>query len=136
MVEWLSKNWKRKSLLIHRLVALTFIQNTEDKPLINHIDWNKQNNTIENLEWCTASENQIHCYKFLWRIPSCKWKTWIDSNQSKKINQYNKQWNFIKNWDSMWDIERELWIFTWNISWCCNLRKSYHTAWWFIWKYA
>lgn len=44
----------------HRLIALTFIPNPENKPFINHIDGNKSNNVIQNLEWCTSSENMIH----------------------------------------------------------------------------
>ena len=45
---------------MHRAVGFTFIPNPENKPFINHIDCNKLNNNIENLEWCTPSENMIH----------------------------------------------------------------------------
>lgn len=59
----LMHNGKLKTIKIHRLVAISFIQNPENKPQVNHIDGNKQNNNINNLEWVNNSENQIHAYK-------------------------------------------------------------------------
>ena len=56
----LSKEGSVKCKLVHRLVAETFIPNKESKPEVNHIDGNKQNNSIKNLQWVTASENQRH----------------------------------------------------------------------------
>lgn len=53
---------KPKRLTTHRLVALSFIPNTENKSSVNHIDFNKLNNIIENLEWVTHSENMKHCF--------------------------------------------------------------------------
>jgi len=59
----LSKNGKRKSYLIHRLVAKTYIPNPENKPDINHKDTNPLNNLVSNLEWCTKLENIQHAIK-------------------------------------------------------------------------
>lgn len=57
---WLRNGRCKKVVLIHRLIAEHFIPNPDGKPFINHIDGNKTNNTISNLEWCTSSENAIH----------------------------------------------------------------------------
>lgn len=58
----LHNNEIRKFTPIHRLVALHFIENTENKPTVNHIDGNKKNNTVWNLEWNTVKENTTHAF--------------------------------------------------------------------------
>lgn len=56
-------NGKRKNILYHRLIAEMFIPNPNNLPQINHIDGNPLNNELSNLEWCTASHNNIHAIR-------------------------------------------------------------------------
>ena len=123
-------NKKQKKWYIHRLVAINFIENTNNKPCVNHIDWNKTNNNINNLEWCTYSENLYHRFNIL-----KKWnKKFWDSLLSKKINQYSLDWSFIKTRGSISEIlfflNKKWW---WHISSVCSwARKS---AYWYKREY-
>ena len=56
----LSKNGESKRFAVHRLVCFAFIPNKENKPYVNHKDGNPKNNNVNNLEWCTPSENMFH----------------------------------------------------------------------------
>jgi len=58
----LFKNRIKKTTSVHRIVAISFIPNPENKPCVNHIDGNKQNNKITNLEWVTVKENIHHSF--------------------------------------------------------------------------
>ena len=66
----LSKNKISKHYKIHRLVASAFIENKERKKCVNHIDGDKTNNNVSNLEWCTYSENMKHAFS------NGLWKPW------------------------------------------------------------
>ena len=59
----LSKNKKQRTLLVHRLVAQAFIPNPENKPTINHKNGKHDCNIVDNLEWATYLENNVHAYK-------------------------------------------------------------------------
>ena len=59
----LSNKNKHKKFLVHRLVAEAFLPNNNNNKIVNHIDGNKQNNNISNLEWTTYSENSKHAYR-------------------------------------------------------------------------
>lgn len=79
----LRKNNIRVSKQIHRLVAEAFIPNPQNKSIVNHKDFNKQNNNIDNLEWCSQKEN------VLWSVKNMK-----HSKNTKVKNQYiKKKWN-------------------------------------------
>ena len=78
LIVGLSKDSKKKWIQVHRLVAEHFIDNPKQLPIVNHIDENKHNNKVNNLEWVTAKENTAHFLKlhpdFKEKRAKARWK--------------------------------------------------------------
>ena len=106
----LYKHNKRKNLLLHRIIATAFIDNPGKKPQINHIDENKLNNDLSNLEWCTEKENIIH---------GTRTKR-VAEKLSKKVIQLDLNDNILNEFESMVQAEQETGVSTGNISSCCS----------------
>jgi len=105
---------------VHRLVAETYIPNPENKRVVNHIDGDKTNNHVNNLEWVTDSENVKHSYDLgLQKIKSDK-----EHHNSKKIYQFSKDGVPVKEWFCLMDILRELNYNIGHISACCNGKRG------------
>lgn len=116
-----TKNYPRA----HRLVALTYIPNPENKPTVNHKDGNKRNNHVSNLEWATQSEQQIHSVKIGLRT-SIKG---IDYKSCKKIINLTTG----KIYFSLTEAARLNNVLITSLSNC--LRKNDGTCGGFKWKY-
>ena len=127
------------NLKLHRAVMFAFVWEDEVRKFVNHKDWNKQNNKLDNLEWVTRSENDKHRYRILWYKtpfqinPYMKWVYWEWHPLSKKIKQYSLDWEFIKEWTWINQMCRELWISGSCISQCCKWK--YSQSWWYKWSY-
>lgn len=80
--EYLRIHIDKKMYNVHILVAETFIPNLDSKPVVNHKDCNKHNNKVDNLEWCTSSENTLHA-----------WKNGRYENCYKKVYEYDAKSN-------------------------------------------
>lgn len=126
-------NKKRKNFYLHRLLAITYISNPENKPHINHIDGNPSNNSLSNLEWVTPSENMKHSFDVLGRKPTWLGKKGAQHNRSKKVKQLDKKGNLIKVWGGVRYAERELGANSGHISCCCLGKRKTHKG--FKWAY-
>lgn len=79
---------------VHRLVAQAFIENPEDKPVVNHIDGNRLNNNVCNLEWVSQSENLKHAYASGFREPP---KAQLGKKCGNTSNFHNVTWDTSRN---------------------------------------
>lgn len=121
----LSKKGVNQTHLVHRLVAEAFLQkNEENLECINHIDENKENNSITNLEWCSYQYNNTYKNIHLRRN--------LDA-QKKIIIQYDLDMNEIKRWNSLSEIPKVLNISISNVIACCNYKRNHCGG--YKWRY-
>ncbi len=119
---YLYKNSKKKNVQIHRLVADAFINNPNGLEQVNHIDGDKTNNAVSNLEWCSCKDNIRHATRVLWR------------GHGERISQRGMDGAILRYWSNASEASEELKINRAHIRLCVNgVRKS---AGGFIWKKA
>ena len=144
----LYKDGIAKSYKVHRLVAMAFIENSNNLTQVNHKDFNRKNNIVENLEWCSAKENIQHNFK-KGNVENIikhskelgekyggnkKAMNVLKMKLSKKVCQIDKNTKqIIKVWNSSKEVERTLKIANSSISNCCLGKRK--TAGGFIWKH-
>ena len=112
----------KNTVNIHRLVALTFLEKVEGKNIVNHINGNKLDNRVENLEWATSKENSEHAVS-----------TGIQKGHPKKVAQYSLEGEFIKSFNSIIEASLETGANDRRISDVCKGKRK--TSGGFIWKY-
>lgn len=114
----LNNNYKQFHLSIHRAVALCFIPNPNNYTQVNHIDKNKANNHVNNLEWCNNKYNSHYS--------NSKAVLMIDKNTKEIIHRFEA----IRDIDVYFNKEMHQ-----SISNCCNHRPKYKTAYGYIWEF-
>lgn len=131
----LNNNGKYKMFLVHRLVALMFIPNSNNLPEVNHIDGNKLNNNANNLEWCDRSYNTKHAYNNNLYKNQKEHLIILHKQKEKKVVQKTLNNTEIKIWNSVAQIEKTLGYSHCVIGNCCLKKPHYLTAYGYKWEY-
>lgn len=118
-------NGTRKVFLLHRLVAIHFIENPYDFPEVNHKDENIQNCGADNLEWCTSKYNANY---------GTRNQRMMLGRKFKPVLQFDKKGNFVKKWDKMADACRASGADVTSMIRVCKGKQK--TCVGYIWKYA
>lgn len=124
----LYKDGKYRRRTVHRIVAEAFIPNPLCYSQINHIDENKENNCVSNLEWCTPSENNLKYHK---NHPNQKR---IGKSKGRRVQQISLNGELIREWDNARQVFTETGMSDWSVSQCC--RGIWKTAYGYKWQYA
>lgn len=129
----LHKNGKQREGKVHKLVAMAWIPNEENKPCIDHINGNNQDNRVENLRWCTYQENNNN------PITKARMKGIQNGRQlnredsSKRVYQFDLNGKFIKEYPSASEAARQMGCCPDTISKVC--RGLRNNALKYVWKY-
>lgn len=118
------ENKERHKFLVHRLVAEAFIPNLQNYPCINHKDENKDNNCVDNLEWCTYQYNNAYGTAKLRAIKT----------KGKKVNQYSVDGIWIASYLSVGIAAKLLNISSTSIKDCCNGKCEFAHG--YKWEYT
>ena len=117
-----------KKTYLHRILAENFIPNPLNKKYVNHINGIKSDNRIENLEWCTCSENAIHAHKNGLNYRPCN-----SGKKKKPVIQMTTNGEFVKKWDSISEAARNMNVDKMNIIMVAKNKKKTSAG--FKWKY-
>lgn len=123
----LSKNGKVKKFSVHRLVANAFLPKNSNALEVNHLDENKKNNCVSNLEWTTHKKNLNYGTH-----NSRMARTKISQKLGKPVIQFDKNGNYLKRWNSAQECGRNGFNYR-HVSECCKHERKTHAG--FIWKY-
>ena len=126
------KEGKAKNHRVHRLVAQSFIHNPDNLPEVNHKDENKENNCVDNLEWCTSKYNCNHGTRNQRGVE----KRRNHPKLSKPVLAINKVSGLILQFPSTHEAERKTGIKQQSIVNCCNGKYGFKSAGGYIWMYA
>lgn len=123
-----------KSTLVHRIIAETFHEKTEDKNIVNHIDNDRLNNESSNLEWVTYKENSAHASN-QGRLDSETARKKLKEVSSKRVTQKDMEGNTVRVWDSPTQAqdESDKYFSSAKISAVANGHRKHHRN--FIWEY-
>ena len=122
----LTKNAVNKFYHVHRLVAETFIENPEKLPLINHIDENRTNNRVDNLEWCTYHYNNTY------RDARKRFAATYSTNHTYPVKMYSLDGELIKTFPSVREASKAMGVTITTIG--RAISKTRKTAAGFVWE--